>query len=161
MTLGSILAAVIGLAALVLLPALIAFFPVSAYAALIAKTGSLVAMVVFVLLALSLLYRFGPSRRRAAWRWVTPGSAVATVLWLAASALFSFYVQHLASYDATYGPLGAVVGVMMWFYVSALAVLVGAELNAELELQTVRDSTAGDEKPIGARGAYVADHVAR
>jgi len=83
------------------------------------------------------------------------------LLWLLASTLFSFYVQHLATYDATYGPLGAVVGVMMWFYVSAFAVLVGAELNAELELQTVRDSTVGEEKPIGARGAYVADHVAR
>ncbi len=161
MTLGAILAAVIGLAALVLLPALVGFFGVSAYAALIARVSSLAALVLFVLLALSLLYRFGPSRHRAAWRWVTPGSAVATLLWLLASALFSFYVQHLASYDATYGPLGAVVGVMMWFYVSALAVLVGAELNAELELQTVRDSTTGAEKPIGARGAYVADHVAQ
>ena len=160
MTLGAILAAVVGLASLVLLPVLEDFFEVTAYAATIARIGSLLAMVIFVLLALSLLYRFGPSRRGAAWRWVTPGSVVATVLWLLASALFSFYVQHLASYDATYGPLGAVVGVMMWFYVSALAVLVGAELNAELELQTVRDSTVGEEKPIGARGAYVADHVA-
>jgi len=161
MTLGAILAAVIGLAALVLLPVLVSFFGVSAYAALIARAAGLAALVLFVLLALSLLYRFGPSRRAPSWHWVTPGSAVATILWLLASTLFSFYVQHLASYDATYGPLGAVVGVMMWFYVSALAVLVGAELNAELELQTVRDSTAGDEKPIGARGAYVADHVAR
>ncbi len=162
MTLGAILAAVMGLAALVLLPAAVAFLHMTAYAALIAKAGSLLAMVFFVLIALSLLYRFGPSRRHAAaWRWVTPGSVVATLLWLIASALFSFYVQHLASYDSTYGPLGAVVGVMMWFYVSAFAVMVGAELNAELELQTVRDSTAGEEKPIGARGAYVADHVAQ
>ncbi len=160
MTLGGILAAVIGLATLVLLPALESFFGVSAYAALIARVSGLAALVMFVLLALSLLYRFGPSRRSPSWHWVTPGSAVATLLWLLASALFSFYVQHLASYDATYGPLGAVVGVMMWFYVSAFAVLVGAELNAELELQTTRDSTSGDEKPIGARGAYVADHVA-
>ena len=161
MTLGAILAAVVGLASLVLLPVLEQFFYITAYAALITRIGSLAAMLLFVLLALSLLYRFGPSRRSAAWRWVTPGSMVATLLWLAASALFSFYVQHLASYDATYGPLGAVVGVMMWFYVSARAVLVGAELNAELELQTVRDSTVGEEKPIGARGAYVADHVAQ
>jgi membrane protein len=92
---------------------------------------------------------------------VTPGSALATLLWLIASALFSYYVGHLASYDATYGPLGAVVGVMMWFWVSAFVVLVGAELNAELELQTREDSTEGPDKPIGQRGAYVADHVAR
>ena len=161
MTLGGILAAVIGLAALVVLPAFIGFFGISTYGATIARLASLGALVVFVLLALSLLYRFGPSRRAASWHWVTPGSVVATVLWLLVSALFSFYVEHLASYDATYGPLGAVVGVMMWFYVSALAVLVGAELNAELELQTVHDSTSGEAKPIGARGAYVADHVAQ
>jgi len=161
MTLGGILAAVIGLAALVLLPVLERFVGVSAYAALIARISSLAALVVFVLLALSLLYRFGPSRRSAGWHWVTPGSVLATLLWLVASTLFSFYVQHLASYDATYGPLGAVVGVMMWFYVSALAVLVGAELNAELELQTTMDTTKGPDQPIGARGAYVADHVAK
>lgn len=160
MTLGGILAAVIGLASLVLLPVLIAFFGISVYAAVIARVGSLLALVVFVLAALSLLYRYGPSRRSAGWHWITPGSAVATLLWLAASALFSYYVGHLASYDSTYGPLGAVVGVMMWFYVSALVVLVGAELNAELELQTLHDTTDGVERPIGARGAYVADHVA-
>ena len=169
MTLGGVLAAVVGLAALVVMPVLVRFVGMSAYAALIARVSSLGALVLFVLLALSLLYRFGPSRRSAGWHWVTPGSAVATVLWLIASLLLSFYVQHLASYDATYGPLGAVVGVMMWFYVSALAVLVGAELNAELELQTSRDTTTGakreratkgTEKPMGERGAYVADHVA-
>ncbi len=83
------------------------------------------------------------------------------MLWVLASALFSFYVGHLASYDATYGPLGAVVGVMMWFFVTVYVVLLGAELNAELELQTARDSTDGPPRPIGRRGAYVADHVAR
>jgi membrane protein len=160
MTLGGILAAVVGLAALLLLPAAVALLHISAYAALVARMTSFALLVLFVLLALSLLYRFGPSRKSAGWDWVTPGSVFATLLWLLASALFSFYVQHLASYDATYGPLGAVVGVMMWFYVSALVVMIGAELNAELELQTAVDSTGGPEKPIGARGAYVADHVA-
>jgi membrane protein len=160
MTLGGILAAVVGLAALLLLPAAVALLHISAYAALVARAASFSLLVMFVLLALSLLYRFGPSRRSAGWHWVTPGSLFATLLWLLASALFSFYVEHLASYDATYGPLGAVVGVMMWFYVSALVVMVGAELNAELELQTAIDSTGGPEKPIGERGAYVADHVA-
>ena len=161
MTLGGILAAVVGLASLLLLPVVVAFLEMPGYAAVIAKSASFGLLVLFVLLALSLLYRFGPSRRAAGWSWVTPGSLFATLLWLVASALFSFYVQHLASYDATYGPLGAIIGVMMWFYVSALVVMIGAELNAELELQTVRDSTDGPERPIGERGAYVADHVAR
>jgi membrane protein len=160
MTLGGVLAAVIGLGALVLVPVAVNFIGISAYGAAIARFASLSALVIFVLTALSLLYRFGPSRRSAGWHWITPGSAVATLLWLIVSVLFSYYVQNLASYDATYGPLGAVIGVMMWFYVSAFAVLVGAELNAELELQTTQDTTKGPERPIGARGAYVADHVA-
>ena len=90
----------------------------------------------------------------------TPRSAVATVLWITASGLFSSYVANVASYDAMYGPLGTVVGMMMWFFVTAYAVLLGAELNAELELQTARDSTDGPPRPLGSRGAFVADHVA-
>jgi membrane protein len=82
------------------------------------------------------------------------------VLWLAASLLFSFYVANFASYDVTYGSLGAVVVALMWLYISAFVVLLGAELNAELELQTWRDTTDGPERPMGERGAFVADHVA-
>jgi membrane protein len=91
---------------------------------------------------------------------VTPGSLLATALWLVVSVLFSYYVGHIASYDSTYGPLGAVVGVMMWFWVTAYVVLLGAELNAELELQTTHDSTEGPAKRMGERGAFVADHIA-
>jgi membrane protein len=94
------------------------------------------------------------------WHWITPGSLVATALWFAASALFSLYVAHVASFDATYGPLGAVVGVMMWFWVSAYLVLFGAELNVELERQTAREATPGEPKPKRQRGGLVADHVA-
>jgi membrane protein len=161
MTLGAIVAAVVGLGALVLLPVIADFLGVSSLLKAVANILSFLVLVGFVMLALSLLYRFGPSRRAATWHWVTPGSLVATALWLLASVLFSYYVGHLASYDATYGPLGAVVGVMMWFYVTAYVVLVGAELNAELELQTTCDSTEGGPRPMGRRGAYVADHVAR
>jgi membrane protein len=161
MTLCGMVASATGIALLVLLPAVEAFLGISEGARLLARLASLGMLVVFVLLALAMLYRFGPSRRAASWHWVTPGATLATVLWLAASALFSYYVGHLASYDATYGPLGAVIGVMMWFYVTAFVVLVGAELNAELELQTVRDSTGEPERLIGRRGAYVADLVAK
>ncbi len=82
------------------------------------------------------------------------------MLWISASALFSWYVATFSTYDATYGPLGTVVVFMMWLYVTVYVVVLGAELNAELELQTVRDSTQGPPKPLGRRGAYVADHVA-
>ncbi|MDA8250002.1 MAG: YihY/virulence factor BrkB family protein [Rhodospirillales bacterium] len=160
MTLGAILGGILGLASLVLLPAVIAFVGLSDHARGLLRFGSLAVLVGFVLLALSLLYRFGPSRRAARWHWITPGSLVATVLWLVASVLFSYYVQHIASYDATYGPLGAVAGIMMWFWVTAYVVLLGAELNAELELQTAEDTTEGGPRPMGERGAFVADHVA-
>ena len=159
-TLCAIIGAVVGLALLVGMPYALAFLGVSAHQKFWIRSASFTLLVLSILLGLSLLYRYGPSRSMPKWHWVTPGSLVATLLWIAVSALFSFYVAQFATYDATYGPLGTVVGVMMWFYVTAYAVLLGAELNAELELQTVRDSTDGPPKPLGLRGAYVADHVA-
>jgi len=160
MTLGGIVAAVLGLAILVLLPTVIGFIGLAAHIKGLITIAGWVVLVIFVMVALALLYRFGPSRRPAKWHWVTPGSLAATLLWLAASALFSVYVGRFASYSATYGPLATVAGVMMWFWVSVYAVLLGAELNAELELQTIRDTTPGPPKPMGHRGAFVADHVA-
>jgi membrane protein len=107
--------------------------------------------------ALAVLYRFGPSRHDAKWRWVTGGAVTAAVLWLIGSGLFSLYVTKVGSYDKTYGPLGAVVVFMMWLFITALSVLVGAELNAETERQTVKDTTIGEPKPLGERGATAAD----
>jgi membrane protein len=136
MTLGAILSAILGLAILVFLPAVIAFLGLSAHASGLFRVGSLAVMLVYVLVALSLLYRYGPSGPPRKLQWVTAGSLVATLLWLLASVLFSFYVQRFAAYDATYGPLGTVAGIMMWLWVSAYVVLLGASLNAELEAQT-------------------------
>lgn len=167
MTLCAILGAALAVALLVFLPAVLDFIPrhfgfeaVEAGTQTLIRIGTPLLLLLFVGASFSLLYRFGPSRRSPSWHWVTPGSLVATLLWLLASTGFSYYVGHVASYDATYGPLGAVVGIMMWFFVTAYVVLLGAELNAELELQTAMDSTAGTPRPIGRRGAYVADHVA-
>lgn len=160
MTLCAVIAAVVGITVLVLLPIALRVLELPGNQKVLAQLASLAVLLVFVVVALSTLYRFGPSRSRAAWRWVTPGSVVATLMWLLASAAFSYYVGNWASYDATYGPLGAVAGVMMWFWVTVYAVLLGAELNSELELQTARDSTDGPPRPPGQRGAYVADHVA-
>lgn len=108
---------------------------------------------------LSVLYRYGPSRRDAKWRWITVGSALASLAWLVASGLFSWYLSNLADYTATYGALGAVIGLLMWLWLTFIIVLVGAELDAEIEHQTARDSTVGVEKPMGARGANMADEV--
>lgn len=159
-TILAILSAVIGLGVLVVMPALLAFIGVPPSQKVLLRLASFAFLLLGVLVGLSLLYRFGPCRRSPRWHWVTPGSMVATVLWIAASALFSWYVATFSTYDAAYGPLGTVVAFMMWLYVTVYVILLGAELNAELELQTVRDSTNGVPKPFGRRGAYVADHVA-
>src|SRR5579871_1276978 len=98
------------------------------------------------------LYRYGPSRRKPKWRWVTPGSLAASLLWLLASWLFSFYLGHFANYNATYGSLGALIGLLMWLWITFIVILLGAELDAEIEHQTARDSTVdGGEKPLGRR----------
>ena len=110
-----------------------------------------------VIVGLAVLYRYGPSRDKAEWKWVTPGSIVAAVLWLVVSMLFSWYVANFGSYNETYGSLGAVIGFMTWIWISSVVVLLGAEINAEMEHQTAKDTTQGPEKPMGARGATMAD----
>ena len=118
-----------------------------------------VALWFLVVFALAVVYRFAPDRHHAKWRWVSWGSAAAATLWLVVSLLFSLYVRNFGSYGETYGALGGVVVLLMWFYLSAFVVILGAEINAELEHQTRRDSTAGRERPAGQRDAYVADTV--
>jgi membrane protein len=108
---------------------------------------------------LAVLYRYAPSRARPEWRWVLWGAVAATVLWLIGSALFSLYVSNFGNYNETFGSVAAVVVLMMWFYLSAFFVLLGGELNAEIEHQTARDTTVGERRPLGARGARMADTV--
>lgn len=118
-------------------------------------------LLVAVSLSLAFIYRYGPSRRDARWRWVSWGSLVAGLLWIAASMLFSWYVATFDSYNRIYGSLGAGIGFMVWLWISAGIVLLGAQLNAETEHQTARDSTDGRPKPLGSRGAMMADHVGK
>jgi membrane protein len=117
------------------------------------------ALFVLLIMALGILYRYGPSRRRPKWRWITVGSVFAALVWISVSLLFSWYLGNFANYNATYGALGAVVGLMMWMWLSTIIVLVGAELNSEIERQTAIDSTTGSVKPLGTRGAVAADTV--
>jgi membrane protein len=113
----------------------------------------------FAVLGLAVVYRYAPAREPARWHWVTWGSAIAASLWLGASALFAIYVRTFANYGRTYGALGGVIALLMWFYVSSVIVVLGAEINAEMERQTRRDTTEGPEAPMGERGAYAADTV--
>ena len=114
-------------------------------------------MLVILLAALGVLYRFGPSRREARWEWLSVGTIAAALLWIAGSALLSWYLSNFGNYNATYGSLGAAIGLMMWMWMSAIIVLCGAELNSEIEHQTVQDTTVGRPRPLGARGAVMAD----
>ena len=116
-----------------------------------------IVLAALVMIALSILYRYAPHRSAARLQWIAPGAVLAGILWLLISIGFSFYVRNFGNYDETFGPLSAVVVLLMWFYLSAFVVCVGAELNSELELQTYRDSTTGPPRRAGLRGAYVAD----
>jgi membrane protein len=116
----------------------------------------LVAMV-----TLSLLYRWGPDRNAPRFRWTSPGAVLATLVWVAASIGFSIYTANFGSYNETYGALGAIVVVMLWLYITAYVIILGAELNCELERQTVVDTTSGPVQPLGERGAYAADTLGR
>ena len=118
-----------------------------------------VALLGLAAVGFAAIYRYGPSRQKARWRWVWWGAAFAALAWVGGSLGYSWFLNHLAHYDATYGSLGAVVGFMMWIWFSTMVVLVGAELNAEIEHQTALDSTTGAPLPMGQRGAAMADTV--
>ncbi|MDB5618802.1 YihY/virulence factor BrkB family protein [Tardiphaga sp.] len=118
-------------------------------------------LLVMLLLALGILYRFGPSRPGARWPWLGVGTVVAALLWIAGSSLLSWYLSNFANYSATYGSLGAAIGLMTWMWMSAIIVLCGAELNSEIEHQTAVDTTIGPGQPMGARGAAMADTLGR
>lgn len=119
------------------------------------------ALLVVVALAISVVYRYGPSRDEPRWRWVSWGGAFAAIAWLAVSLLFSWYAANLGNFNGTYGSLGAAIGFMLWMWLSSIVLLIGAELNAELEHQTEKDTTEGAPQPLGARGARMADTVGR
>ena len=116
-------------------------------------------LAVLVAIALSCIYRYGPSRDTPQWRWISWGSAAAAIAWLIASAVFSFYAANFGAFNKTYGSLGAVIGFMLWIWISVIVILLGAKLNAEIEHQTARDSTDGEPEPLGQRGAKMADTV--
>jgi len=159
-TLAAIAGALLAVVAVVVFPLILAAFGMSSFDAPIIAFLRWPALFVLIILGLAVLYRYGPSRRVAKWRWISIGSVTAAIIWLAASSLFSWYLGNFANYDATYGALGAVVGMMVWMWLSTIVVLVGAELNSEIEHQTACDTTVGPETmPLGLRGAVMADTV--
>jgi membrane protein len=159
LTVGLIGAAVLALIVIVAVPVALQLLPLGSLSGALIRALTWLVMAAIVIAGLGVLYRYGPSRSHARLPWVTWGAIAAAILWLLASLLFQVYVANFANYTATYGSLGAVIALLMWFWVSAFVVLLGAELNAEMEHQTRKDTTTGAAKPLGQRDAYVADHV--
>lgn len=159
-TLGFFLFAILTMVAVVAVPVVLGLVGLGSTAEMLLSYGRWPLMLLLVGLVLACLYRWGPSRAEAKWRWVSWGSGFAAVAWLAASAGFSWYVANFGNYNETYGSLGAVIGFMTWIWISAIVILLGAELNAEMEHQTAQDTTTAPDQALGRRGAEMADTVA-
>jgi membrane protein len=161
MTLIAVALAIVGLVALTVITFLGRFFPeASPLFVGLTRTAALVGLGLIAAAVAASLYRFAPSREEARWQWITPGSLFAGAAWILLTSLFGYYVARIANYSATYGSLGTVVVLLTWIYLSAYALVFGAELNSEIEHQTALDSTTGKPLPMGTRGAWAADHVA-
>lgn len=158
-TLAGMAVVTVAITAVVVLPIVLKFVGLPAATERLLALLRWPILLLTIAISLAFIYRYGPSRRDARWRWVTWGSIVAAILWVAASMVFSWYVATFDSYNKTYGSLGAGVGFMVWLWISAVIVLLGGEVNAEMEHQTARDTTQGDSRPLGSRGAMMADHV--
>jgi membrane protein len=159
-TLGALTFLLLAMAAVVVLPAVFTFLHLGEVLEPVLNVARWPLLLVMTVLGLAFLYRYGPSRDKAEWRWITPDSIFAAVFWLIGSMLFSWYAANFGSYNETYGSLGAAIGFMTWIWLSSAIVLIGGEINAEAEHQTAKDTTTGAKKPLGARGAKMADQVA-
>jgi membrane protein len=160
-TLGTLILVAVLIIAVGVVPAVLSFLWLDRWAEILISVARWPLMLLFVVGGIAMLYRFGPSREPPKPRWLSWGTAFAAVFWLIASVGVSYYLANFANYNATYGTLGAMIGFMVWTWISVIIVIIGAEINAELEHQTARDSTTGPPRPMGSRGAHMADTVGR
>ena len=158
-TAGALVLLTLGLVAVAVVPIALDYFGLRSVVERLVAALRWPVLFLVVSFGIALLYRYGPSRSNAQWRWLTIGSVLAACFWLAGSLLFSWYAANFASYNETYGTLGAAIAFMTWIWLSTAIILVGAEINAEIEHQTARDTTTGRSKPLGSRGASMADTV--
>lgn len=161
MTAAAVLFMVVILILLVVLPSITALLSLPDWWTTLVPVARWLLFVAIVSLAIATLYRYAPARRPAKWRWLSTGAIVATLMWLSGSALFSFYASQFGSYNETYGALSAIVVMLLWLFISSYAIILGAALNAEMEHQTRYDTTLGPDRPMGQRGAIVADTLAQ
>jgi membrane protein len=158
-TLVGFAAFLLAIASIIVLPLVLSPIGLGSLTQTLTRIARWPVLLIVLLIGLAVLYRYAPDRRAARWQWVSVGSLFAAMTWIVSSFLFSWYLASFANYNATYGSLGAAVGVMIWLWISTTVMLLGAELNAEIEHQTACDSTVGTEKPLGERGAVMADTV--
>ena len=159
MTGVAVVGAVVAIGLVALLPAAFNFVHWDRGAELAASWLRWPILISGFILSLAVLYRYGPSRDEPKWKWVSWGAGLAAGLWMVGSALFSIYVATIGNYDKTYGSLGALVVFLFWLYLTAFVILIGAEMNSELERQTLKDTTKGPDRPLGDRDAHSADTV--
>ncbi len=159
LTLALVLIMICTLGLLVVYPSVIDLFGFSSILQTVISFMRFPLLAVVVVFGLMILYRYGPSRDTPKWRWVDWGAVIATIVWVIGSIGLSIYMSYFGNYNATYGTLGAAIVLLTWFWLSAFIVLMGAELNSEMEHQTAKDSTTGAREPMGERGAHAADTV--
>lgn len=159
LTVGLMAVGIVALLMVVVVPALLAFFPVGRFYYIVADVIRWSIALTVVLGGIGLLYRFGPNRRPARVAWLTPGSFLAVLSWAAVSVGFSYYVANFGNYNEVYGSIGAVIAMLIWLWLTSFLILFGAALNAQLEMRTLPDSTIGTPKPPGERGAVAADTI--
>jgi membrane protein len=159
MTAGAIVFMAVAVALVAAIPVVLDALDVPAWVQAAVGVGRWLGLVVAVLIALALLYRWAPDRDAPKFRWLSIGAVVATVLWVVGSIGFSVYVDNFGSYGRTYGSLAGVVVLLLWLWLGAFATLLGAEINAEMEQQTIKDTTKGEPRPLGRRGAVKADSI--
>jgi len=160
-TFGGIIGAILMIGVAILVPLVLNFIGLGQGLEWALRIGAYVVLALVLLLGLAVLYRFGPSRQQAKWRWVSPGALLASAIILAVSLLFSWYAGNFGNYDKTYGSLGGLIALLTWIWIIVTAVIIGAELNSETERQTVKDSTIGADAPMGQRDATAADTLGK
>ncbi len=161
LTVFLIMGLLLGLLAALAVPAALNFLVLPDRLETVLALSRWVILAVMTISGLAVLYRFGPSRDNAKWRWLTPGAILACVVWITASVGFSIYVSNFGSYNESFGSMAGVIILLMWLWISSFIVMLGAELNSELEAQTCADSTVGPEEPLGNRGATKADELGK
>jgi membrane protein len=159
MTLGAIVFVVVAITLVGVFPAVVNSLDPPLVVQVAAQVVRWLLLAGAMMFALSVLYRVAPDRAAPRFRWVSVGAVTATVLWLVASVGFSLYVSLFSSYGKTYGSLAGVVVLLLWLWITNYVVLLGAEMNAEAEQQTGRDTTTGKPLPRGRRGAVKADSL--